>query len=259
MWGAAATSVARSPGADGNSSPPFASHRRYLPARFRHALPASALPARSGALPGRPAPAPHLRAPLPRHARRLPRRRRALRPAAPGAGRQPAALRHGRVHRPSPRHPPASPTAAPTSWCWASGASSLAPAARRPSARTWSAMVEHVRGPAPTRRCRPESLRGAPRRRDDLPRRHGNARRRRATAPLADDAAALSFHVAAAVDRELEVKHRLLEIRSTAERVALLLELLPPLAAEAATRARVHRRARSQREGGTAPRPRHAT
>jgi Lon protease-like protein len=71
--------------------------------------------------------------------------------------------------------------------------------------------------------------------------------------PWAEDAEALSFQVAAAVDLEFEVKRRLLEMRTASERVALLLELLPPLATEAAARARVHARARSNGKGGPHP------
>jgi ATP-dependent Lon protease len=71
--------------------------------------------------------------------------------------------------------------------------------------------------------------------------------------PWSDDAATLSFQVAAAVDLEFEVKRRLLESRTASERIALLLELLPPLAAEAAARARVHARARTNGKGGPHP------
>jgi len=71
--------------------------------------------------------------------------------------------------------------------------------------------------------------------------------------PWAEEAEALSFQVAAAVDLEVEVKRRLLEMRTASERVALLLELLPPLAAEAAGRARIHSRARSNGKGGPHP------
>lgn len=72
-------------------------------------------------------------------------------------------------------------------------------------------------------------------------------------APWADEADSLSFQVAAAVDFEVEVKRRLLEMRTASERVALLLEMLPPLAAEAAVRARVHSRARTNGKGGPHP------
>jgi hypothetical protein len=72
-------------------------------------------------------------------------------------------------------------------------------------------------------------------------------------APWADDAEALTFQVAAAVDFEFEVKRRLLEMRTAAERMALLLDLLPPLANDAATRARVHARARGNGKGGPHP------
>jgi hypothetical protein len=59
--------------------------------------------------------------------------------------------------------------------------------------------------------------------------------------------------VAAVVDFEFEVKRRLLEMRTASERVVVLLELLPPLATEATTRARVHARARSNGKGGPHP------
>lgn len=71
--------------------------------------------------------------------------------------------------------------------------------------------------------------------------------------PWATEAEALSFQVAAAVDFEFEVKRRLLELRTASERVALLLELLPPLAADAATRARVHSRSHTNGKGGPHP------
>lgn len=71
--------------------------------------------------------------------------------------------------------------------------------------------------------------------------------------PWADDAEPLSFQVAAAVDLEFEVKRRLLEMRTPSERIALLLELLPPLAAEATVRARVHSRAQGNGKGGPHP------
>jgi Lon protease-like protein len=71
--------------------------------------------------------------------------------------------------------------------------------------------------------------------------------------PWAEEAEPLSFQVAAAIDLEFELKRRLLELRTAAERVALLLELLPPLAAEAAVRARIHARARTNGKGGPHP------
>lgn len=64
------------------------------------------------------------------------------------------------------------------------------------------------------------------------------------------DPTALSFHVAAALEAERAERQRLLELRSTPARIALLLELLPA-AAEATGRAlRVRRRARGN---GTGP------
>jgi len=71
--------------------------------------------------------------------------------------------------------------------------------------------------------------------------------------PWAEDAEALSFQVAAAVDFEFDVKRRLLEMRTASERVALLLAQLPALAGEAAARARVHQRARGNGAGGAHP------
>ncbi len=71
--------------------------------------------------------------------------------------------------------------------------------------------------------------------------------------PWADDAEALSFQVAAAVDFPFELKRRLLELRTASERIGLLLELLPPLAAEVVARARVHSRARTNGKGGPHP------
>ena len=59
--------------------------------------------------------------------------------------------------------------------------------------------------------------------------------------------------IAAAVDLAFEVKRRLLEMRTPSERIALLLELLPPLAAEATVRARVHSRAQGNGKGGPHP------
>ncbi len=73
------------------------------------------------------------------------------------------------------------------------------------------------------------------------------------TSAWSEEAAPLSFQVAAAVDFDFEVKRRLLELRTASERIALLLELLPPLAAEAAVRARVHSRARTNGKGGPHP------
>lgn len=55
------------------------------------------------------------------------------------------------------------------------------------------------------------------------------------------------------MDLDADTKRRLLEMRTASERVALLLELLPPLAAEAAARARVHARARNNGSGGPHP------
>jgi Lon protease-like protein len=69
----------------------------------------------------------------------------------------------------------------------------------------------------------------------------------------AEDAEAVSFQVAAAVNFGFEIKRRLLEMRTASERVALLLETLPSLAADAATRARIQSRAGTNGTGGTHP------
>lgn len=71
--------------------------------------------------------------------------------------------------------------------------------------------------------------------------------------PWAEDAEALSFQVSATVDFDGDTKRRLLELRTAAERVALLLERLPPLAAEVTARASVHARARNNGSGGPHP------
>ena len=67
---------------------------------------------------------------------------------------------------------------------------------------------------------------------------------------FAEDAEALSFQVAAALDLDLELKRRLLTLRSTAERVTLLLRALPPLLTSLNERTRLHVRARSNGKGG---------
>jgi Lon protease-like protein len=70
---------------------------------------------------------------------------------------------------------------------------------------------------------------------------------------LPDDALALSFHVAAAVDCDPGVKQRLLVERSTARRVQALLMLIPILTAGVESALRVHRRAHTNGRGGARP------
>ncbi len=65
-----------------------------------------------------------------------------------------------------------------------------------------------------------------------------------------DDAHTMSFQAAAAVDADVTVKQHLLELRSTAERIDVLLGLLPSLTSEVTDRARIHVRARSNGKGG---------
>jgi Lon protease-like protein len=72
-------------------------------------------------------------------------------------------------------------------------------------------------------------------------------------ATLPDDAAGLSFHVAAAIDCDVGVKQRLLVERSTARRVEALLMLLPILTASVESALRVHRRAHTNGRGGARP------
>jgi Lon protease-like protein len=63
----------------------------------------------------------------------------------------------------------------------------------------------------------------------------------------------LSFHVAAAMDLELAEQQRLLELRSSRERVERLLELLPARRMEVEAGAAVHRRAARNGKGHHAP------
>lgn len=67
------------------------------------------------------------------------------------------------------------------------------------------------------------------------------------------DAEALSFRVAAALDVDTAAKQHLLTLRSTAERVALLRDLLPPITAAAERAVAVHRRAHRNGQGGQHP------
>jgi ATP-dependent Lon protease len=70
---------------------------------------------------------------------------------------------------------------------------------------------------------------------------------------LPDDALALSFHVAAAIDCDPGVKLRLLVERSTSRRVQALLMLIPILTAAVESALRVHRRAHTNGRGGARP------
>ncbi len=70
---------------------------------------------------------------------------------------------------------------------------------------------------------------------------------------LPDDAAGLSFHVAAAIECDPGVKQRLLVERSTARRVEALLMLVPILTASVESALRVHRRAHANGRGGARP------
>ena len=70
---------------------------------------------------------------------------------------------------------------------------------------------------------------------------------------LPDEALALSFHVAAALDCDPGVKQRLLVERSTARRVQALLMLIPILTAGVESALRVHRRAHTNGRGGARP------
>ena len=67
------------------------------------------------------------------------------------------------------------------------------------------------------------------------------------------DPAALSFHVAAALDCGAPEKQALLEIRSTAERVELLLEMLPPLSSAIDAGLRTRRKSHTNGKGHHPP------
>ena len=70
---------------------------------------------------------------------------------------------------------------------------------------------------------------------------------------LPDDAASLSFHVAAAIDCDLRLKQRLLAQRSAASRVRDLCLVLPILTSAVDRGVEVHRRAHSNGGGGKMP------
>ncbi len=67
---------------------------------------------------------------------------------------------------------------------------------------------------------------------------------------LPEDAALLSFSVAAATELDVRVKRRLLAERSTARRIDVLLSLLPALTARVEQALRTHQRARGNGKGG---------
>lgn len=66
---------------------------------------------------------------------------------------------------------------------------------------------------------------------------------------LPDQAAELSFAVAALLEWSFEARQRLLEIRSVTERVVRLLHALPPLVAKAEARAQLHGLAKTNGHG----------
>ncbi len=70
---------------------------------------------------------------------------------------------------------------------------------------------------------------------------------------LPDEPLPLSFHIAAAVDCEVNIKQRLLAERSTARRTAALLLLLPILTSALESALRVHHRAHTNGRAGRAP------
>jgi Lon protease-like protein len=71
--------------------------------------------------------------------------------------------------------------------------------------------------------------------------------------PLPTEPAALSFRVAGGLELELAEQQRLLELRSTRERVERLLELLPPLRRVMESGAAVHKRAEHNGKGQKTP------
>jgi Lon protease-like protein len=66
-----------------------------------------------------------------------------------------------------------------------------------------------------------------------------------AESDFSEDIELFSFQVSAALEADTEVKQRLLAMRSAAERVGLLLRLLPPLIADLTARAVDHEHART--------------
>jgi ATP-dependent Lon protease len=74
-----------------------------------------------------------------------------------------------------------------------------------------------------------------------------------AAGDLPQEPRALSFHVAAGVELDLEIKQRLLAERSTARRVEALLLVLPGLTAAAERALAIHQRARGNGRGHAHP------
>ena len=70
------------------------------------------------------------------------------------------------------------------------------------------------------------------------------------SAEWASEPVPLSFQIAALLEAPLEIRVRLLATRSTTARVKALIEIIPPLLREAATRVEVHLRAPSNGVGG---------
>ncbi len=70
---------------------------------------------------------------------------------------------------------------------------------------------------------------------------------------LPEEPLALSFHVAAAVECDLGVKHRLLIERSTARRIEALILLVPILTSSVESALRVHRHAHTNGRSGAQP------
>ena len=69
----------------------------------------------------------------------------------------------------------------------------------------------------------------------------------------AAEAEELSFQVSAALEIDVDVKQELLRLRSTGERIATLLRILPPLVADVRARSRVHAGARTNGKGHADP------
>ncbi|MEO8200686.1 MAG: LON peptidase substrate-binding domain-containing protein [Gemmatimonadota bacterium] len=59
----------------------------------------------------------------------------------------------------------------------------------------------------------------------------------------------LSFQISAALELDGEMKQRLLSMRSTAERIRVLLRMLPPLLRDLSARSTIHERARTNGKG----------
>jgi Lon protease-like protein len=70
---------------------------------------------------------------------------------------------------------------------------------------------------------------------------------------LPEDPSSLSFHIAGAIECDLEVKLRLLAERSTIQRIKALSLLLPVLTSRIESALKVHRRAHTNGKGGALP------